>query len=64
VALGSIFPEQCSAWSVATKNVRETFREDLAERQNKARQDLVRQEPSLQHALRDAVVEHVMKLFT
>jgi len=43
------------------KNVGETFQKDLAE--HKACEDLVRQEPSLQHALRDAVVKDVMKLF-
>jgi F0F1-type ATP synthase membrane subunit b/b' len=45
------------------QNVREKFREELAERQNTACRDLSREEPSLQRALRDAVVEDVMKLF-
>ena len=45
------------------QNVREKFRKDLAERQNKAFQDLVGEEPSLQRALRDVVLEDVMKLF-
>jgi len=63
MALGSIFPEQCSAWREAMQTVREKFQKDLAVTMNKACEDLVGQEPSLQHALRDAVVEDVMKRF-
>ena len=45
------------------KYTRERFQKDLTERQNEAREDLVRQEASLQHALRNAVVEDVMERF-
>ena len=39
------------------------FQKDLTERQHKACEDLISQEASLQRALRDAVVEDVMKRF-
>ena len=45
------------------KNIRERFEKDLTERKNRACEDLTRREASLQRALRDAVVEDVMKLF-
>jgi len=61
--LSNIFPGQCNDWRAATKNIRERFQRDLAERQNKAREGLVRQEASLRRALRDAVVEDVVKRF-
>jgi hypothetical protein len=59
----NIFPEQCNDWRAATKNARERFQKDLTERQKKACEDLVRQEVSLQRALRDTVVEDVMERF-
>jgi hypothetical protein len=48
---------------VAVKNTHDSFRQELIERQNKACEDILRQEASLQCALRDAVVEDVIKLF-
>jgi hypothetical protein len=45
------------------KNTRERFQNDLTERQSKTCEDLVRQEALLQRALRDAVVEDVVKRF-
>jgi hypothetical protein len=44
-------------------NTHETFRQELTKRQNKACEDTLRQEASLQCALRDAVVGDVVKLF-
>jgi hypothetical protein len=63
VALSGIFPEQCNEWRVAVRTTREKFRQGLVDEQNKACDDLRRQEASLQRTLRDAVVEDVMKLF-
>lgn len=63
VALSRIFPGQCNTWHAAMKNTRERFQRDLTERQNKACKDLVHQEASLQRALRDVVVEDVIKRF-
>ena len=45
------------------KNTRERFEKDFKERKNRACEDLARQEASLQRALRDAVVEDVVKRF-
>lgn len=63
VALSHNFREQCKAWSAEVKHTRERFRQGLSERQNKAYEDIRRQEASLRRALRDAVVEDVMKIF-
>jgi hypothetical protein len=63
VALSGIFPEQCNELRVTVKNTCEKFRQELIERQYKACEDLLYQEASLQRALRDTVVEDVMKLF-
>jgi hypothetical protein len=61
--LSNIFPGQCSDWRAATKNTRERFHNELIERQNEDCEVLRRQEASLHCALREAVVEDVMKLF-
>ena len=45
------------------KIIRERFEKDLTERQNKACEDLLSQEASLQRVLRDEVTEDVMKRF-
>jgi len=58
-----MFPEQCNEWRIAVTNAREYFREDMKKRQYKLSQELNDQEVSLQRALRDAVVDDVMKLF-
>ena len=63
VVLSDILPEQCNTWDAAMENIRERFEKDLTERQNKACDDLLSQEASLRCALRDAVVEDVMKRF-
>ena len=63
VALSRIFPVQCNSWHAAMKTTRERFQKDLTEKQNKACEDLVHQEASLRRALRDAVVEDVIKRF-
>jgi hypothetical protein len=63
MALSGIFPEQCNEWRVAVRTTREKFRQGLVDEQNKACDDLRRQEASLQRSLRVAVVEDVMKLF-
>lgn len=63
MGLSDIFPEQCKTWLEAVKSTWETSQKDLTERQNKVREDLARQEASLRRALRDVVVEDVIKLF-
>jgi len=63
VALSDIFPELCKMLGVVAENTRERFHQELIKRQNEAYEDLCCQGPSLQRALRDAVVEDVIKLF-
>jgi len=44
-------------------DARRSFREEMKKRQDKVRQELNDREVSLRHALRDAVVDDVTKLF-
>ncbi len=63
VALSDIFPELCNTWRTAVGNTCERFYQELIKRQAEAHEELCCQGPSLQRALRDAVVEDVIKLF-
>jgi hypothetical protein len=63
VALSTIFPKQCDEWRATKKDVRRSFHEDMEKGQQKICQELNGQESSLRHALRDAVVDDVTKLF-
>jgi hypothetical protein len=63
VALSDTFPELCNTLRAAVENTCKRFYQELIKRQAKAYEELCRQEPSLQRALLDAVVEDVMKLF-
>ena len=63
MAISTIFPKQCDEWRIAMADARRSFREEMKKRQDKVRQELNDREVSLRHALRDAVVDDVTKLF-
>jgi len=63
VAISTIFPKQCNQWRIAVENARGYFHEETTKSQHNLSQELNDQEPSLRRALRDAVVDDVMKLF-
>ena len=63
LAYWKMFPQQCDMWRATKKDVREKFKKEAAERSRAACQDLQRTEDSLRRALRESVVDHVMKLY-
>jgi len=63
LAFSRIFPEQCATWKTAKKGVCEKFKKEAAERSEAACQDLLSREGSLRRALRESVVDDVMKLY-
>ncbi|KAI9511011.1 hypothetical protein F5148DRAFT_1274479 [Russula earlei] len=63
VALSPIFPKQCEGWRAVTRDTREQFRQELIGKQETACKKLRFQEASLVSALRDAVVDDVIKIF-
>ena len=63
LAYGKIFSQQCDRWKATKKEVREKFKKEAAERSKAACQDLERTEDSLRRALRESVVDHVIKLY-
>jgi hypothetical protein len=58
-----LFPSKCDMWRASKKEVREKFKEAVTVRTEAAYQDLRSKEEPLRQALREAVVDHVMKLF-
>ena len=58
-----LFPQQCEKWKATKKGVHERFKREFLERSEAARQDLMRTEDSLRRALRESVVDDVMKSF-
>lgn len=58
-----LFPSKCDKWRASRKDVRETFKEEVTVRTEAAYQDIHGKEEALRHALRESVVDDVMKLF-
>jgi len=63
VAISGIFSEECKKFNAAMRNTRDSFRQELAKRQVQVRREVYSQEMSLRFALRDEVVNDVMKSF-
>ena len=63
LAFWKIFPDQCAMWNATKNDVREKFKKESAERSEAACQDLMSKENSLRRALRESVVDDVMKSF-
>ncbi|KAI0294252.1 hypothetical protein B0F90DRAFT_1670558 [Multifurca ochricompacta] len=63
LAISDIFPERCNEWRELKEKVRDGYNQKLMRRQDEVCLDLSRGEHSLQHALRAAVVDEVIKLF-
>lgn len=57
------FPEQCEMWRSTKKDVRETFKKEATLTIEAACKDLRDKEDSVRSALRESVVDDVMKLF-
>lgn len=63
VAIAERFPEQCDKWRTRSHGARSVFMQELTERKETIRNEVIRGEDSLRRVLREAVVEDVMKLF-
>ena len=63
IAIAERFPEQCDKWCTKSHGARTMFTQELTERKEIIRRDVIRGEDSLRGLLREAVVEDVMKLF-
>ena len=63
VAIAERFPDQCDKWRSKSHGARTLFMQDLTERKEKIRKEVIRGEDSLRGLLREAIVEDVMKLF-
>lgn len=63
VALGTLFPELCDEWHSLKQNLHEYFTWERTEKESDVVRDLANKEAPLQHALREAVVGHVINIF-
>jgi hypothetical protein len=64
LALGNLFPEQCNEWLSSTQNIRETFIQERREKRNAVVRDIASTKDSLQRALHEEVVDHVISIFS
>ena len=58
-----LFPSKCDRWRDSKKNVGDKFKEEVTVRTEAAYQDILSKEEALRHALRESVVDDVIKLF-
>jgi hypothetical protein len=63
IVIEDIFPKPCDKWRNANQEIRTRYKQELAKREDMARQKIARGEDSLWRALHDAVVEDVIMLF-
>ncbi len=63
VAIAERFPEQCDRWRARNQGARTKFMQELMERKETVRKEVIRGEVSLRRVLYEAVVEDVMRLF-
>lgn len=63
VAISGIFPQPCEEFNTKTTGTRNSFRQELARREDQVRREVCRQETSLRLALRDELVNDVIKMF-
>jgi hypothetical protein len=61
--LEGLFPKQCKEWHVRKKHVHEIFMQERREKNSAVARDLADTEESLQHVLREEVVDHVISIF-
>jgi hypothetical protein len=63
VALGDLFPEQCEEWLSIKQYIHEIFMQERSGEESAVARDIANAKDSLQHALREEVVDHVIKIF-
>ncbi|KAN0136112.1 hypothetical protein V8E53_005972 [Lactarius tabidus] len=62
-ALGDLFPKQCKDWHVRKQHIDKIFLQERREKNIAVARGLADTEDSLQHALREQVVDHVISIF-
>ena len=62
-ALGDLFPKQCKDWHVRKQHINEIFLQERREKSIAVARSLADAEDSLQLALREQVVDHVISIF-
>ena len=63
IAIEERFPEQCDKWRNRSRVSRSIFMQELTEKKETIRKEVLRGEDSLRGLIREAIVEDVMKLF-
>ena len=63
IAIADLFPENCDKWHATNHGIHARYVEELVKRKDTVREETARGDDSLLHALRDVVVDDVMKIF-
>ncbi|KAI9443965.1 hypothetical protein H4582DRAFT_1049491 [Lactarius indigo] len=63
VALGNHHPEQCNEWISSSQSIRDQFMQEKTKRKTVIARDIADTEDSLQRALREEVIDHVINFF-
>jgi hypothetical protein len=64
LALGNLIPEKCDEWFSSNQNISRTFIKERRERKSAVVRELASTKDSLQRALREEVVDHVISIFS
>ncbi|KAI9455179.1 hypothetical protein BJY52DRAFT_1224795, partial [Lactarius psammicola] len=62
-ALGGLLPEQCNEWLSFTQHIRDIFVQEKTKKKSAIARNIANTEDSLQRALREEVVDHVINCF-
>ena len=63
IAIAELFPEQCDKWRARCRGAHSIFMQELTDKKETIRKEVLRGEDSLRGLIREAIVEDVMKLF-
>jgi len=62
-ALGDLFPKKYEEWLDIKQYIRDVFLRQRREKESAVTRDIADTENSLQHALREEVIDHVISIF-
>ena len=63
IAIAERFPKQCDKWRTSCRRARSMFMQELTDKKDAIRREVLRGEDSLRGLIRKAVIDDVMKLF-
>ena len=63
IAIAERFPKQCDKWRTNCRGARSMFMQELTDKKDAIRREVLRGEDSLRGLIRKAVIDDVMKLF-